>query len=553
MRITNQKPVRLEPMYNDNTNQAFAPIELLNEIAVTPLFTPVTPNHPVVLHKNGVDLTETDISNTLQSCLNDTLDMPAEQDMKDIFSQTLLTFNGNTKLIIQDLFMIQSGTAAKLPEPSDKVIYTPGGDVIPACKQFIAGQCDYDYFFATLGYYTRSKTLGFYFINENIFNDFIAWFSQQMITIGSALPPETTKAAADFQKLTLTNLTESLLLRNNPNENNDPNSFARLIVRMLMNYTKVAGSGLFGILPFHLSDVICPITITFVNVERHSRATTKQVADEWKIINQSIQKKPVMISNKALMKLTAQARNLQKITNAANAAINAGFKKGGSISRTKNIKFRKTPPTSFDLARTVMKIINKMEFVNQSMNIFRTTTTTFAKPNRRDPDDWNKKGKATRTNFKPDIHIYIDTSGSISEIHYQETIKMLIRAAKKLNINIYFNSFSHYMSETSRLELKNKNIAQIYAEFQKIPKVHGGTDFEQIWHFINSSKKRSLELSIMITDFEWTAPSEFIKHPKNLYYMPCSNKDWNDITKQSKYFCDSMLHNDPNIRTHLLF
>lgn len=551
--VTNQKPVILNPYYNDKIGQNYDPIEHLKNIAVTPLMTPITAGHPVSIHQNGANLTEDDILNILRNCMDTVMNIKAEEDMREIFGETLMHFNKNTKLIVQDVFMLQAGQAAKLPEPTDKVIYTAGGDVAPACKSFITGQCDYNYFFASLGYFARPQTLGFYFINENSFNDFIQWFTQQMLTIGKIMPPETTKAAADFQKLTLTGLTESLLLRNEQSENNDPNTFARLIVNMLMNYTKVAGPAEFGILPFTLSEVICPKTITFVNIEKHARATSKQIADEWNIIKQAIQKKPKMISNNALMKLTAQARNLQKITNAANAAAQASFSKNSPSVRTKNIQFRKTAPSGFDLTKTIMKVMNKMSFVNKSMNIFRTTTTTFAKPNRRDPDDWNKKGKSTTTNFKPDIHVYIDTSGSISEIHYQESIKLLIHTAKKMNINIYFNSFSHYMSQTTRLSLQNKTLNQIYAEFQKVPKVGGGTDFEQIWHFINSSRKRSKEFSLMITDFEWTAPTEFIKHPKNLYYIPCSNKDWDDIKLCAEMFCKSVLHNDPDIRKHILF
>lgn len=551
--VSNQKPVRLNPYYDDRIGKDYDPIKHLEDIIVTPIMTPIMQGSPVVIKQDSQTLTEADILDKIRLCMDDTMDVKAEAEVREILGETLQTYNKNTNLLLQDVFLVQSGTAAKLPEPNDRVIYTAGNDVIPACRQFITGQCDYDYFFASFGYFARPETLGFYFINENSFDAFIQWFAQQMLVIGAAMPPDTMSAAADFQKLTLTGLTESLLLRHDQHDNNDPNSFARLVTHMLMNYTKVAGPGEFGILPFHLSDVICPKTITFVNVEKHSRATTKQIVDEWKIIKQSIQKKPTMISNNKLTKLTAQARNLQKITNAANAASKAYFSKGGNIIRNKNVRFRKTAPSGFDLARAIKKVMDKMSFVNQSMNVFRVTTTTFAKPNRRDPDDWNKKGKSTTMNYKPDIHVYIDTSGSISEIHYQESIKLLIFTAKKLNVNIYFNSFSHVMSQTTRLSLQNKSVKEIYAEFQKVPKVGGGTDFEQIWHFINSSKKRSQEFSLIITDFEWTAPTEYIKHPENLYYIPCSNKDWDTIKYWAGLYCKSMFHNDPNFRKHILF
>ena len=103
------------------------------------------------------------------------------------------------------------------------------------------------------------------------------------------------------------------------------------------------------------------------------------------------------------------------------------------------------------------------------------------------------------------------------------------------------------------VQVKDKSLKRIYQTFQKIPKVDGGTDYEQIWHYINLSKTRSAQLSLIITDMEYTASNHFVKHPKHLYYVPCSNMDWTRICRYGKKFHDSMLHNDPNIRKHLLF
>ena len=84
-------------------------------------------------------------------------------------------------------------------------------------------------------------------------------------------------------------------------------------------------------------------------------------------------------------------------------------------------------------------------------------------------------------------------------------------------------------------------------------KVTGGTDYEQIWNFINASKKRTRELSIIISDFEWTARTGMVHHPKNLYYIPCSTIAWDEIIREAERFCQSAVHCEPNIRKHLLF
>jgi predicted metal-dependent peptidase len=190
--------------------------------------------------------------------------------------------------------------------------------------------------------------------------------------------------------------------------------------------------------------------------------------------------------------------------------------------------------------------------VNKSQNVYRTTRTTFLKANRRDPDDFNKPGRITSAQYMPDLHVYVDTSGSISEENYQEAVMMLIRIAKKLNIDLYFNSFSNILSQETLLRVENKSTKQIWKEFRRVPKVTGGTEFKQIWDHINASSKRKRQLSLMITDFEWSPPSTREDHPANLYYAPCSAMDWTDMVLAAKEYADSMKHIDPTVRQKLL-
>ena len=553
MNIVNQKPVVLEPVYSDNIQKDFDVYNIAKQCIVHPLFTPLIPSQPVsITHNNNTKLTEDDVVELIIRCCGESVDVAAEQEAKELLGQTMTHYNAKTNIGVTEMFLVQSGTAAKLPEPDGNVVYTPASDVIPTSRQFLAGTCTYDTFFASLGYYARPETLGFYFANEVAFTEFITWFTQQMAMLATALSPDVNKLAADFMQLTLTGLTESIILRNQDGENCDPLSFPRLIVNLLMQYRNVVGPAEYGILPFNVGELLCPRTIVFVNVEKHSRATARQVSDEWKLINNSLQTKnqPRMISNKSLQRLTAVQRNMQRI---AGMAATAASNQTQQAMRAANMRFSKTRPTSVDMTRVIKKILDKMTFANKSMNVYRSVKSSFAKPNRRDPDDYNKQGKVVSTRYKPDIHLYIDTSGSISERDYEDAVKACIAMAKKLNINMYFNSFSHCMSQTTRLHLEGKSKTAIYEEFRRVPKVNGGTDYEQIWHFINKSKKRTRELSIIISDFEWCARSSYVRHPKNLYYIPCSTMNWDSIVREAERFCKSTLHNEPNIRAHVLF
>lgn len=553
MNIVNQKPVVLAPEYTDQIKKDLDVKDLLKQAVVNPLFTPLIPNQPVTMTANGTSYDADSIADLMSRCCGDVLDVMAEQSVKTILGQTMVSYNPNTNLGVIEMFPVQSGTAAKLPEPDgSSVIYTPATDVIPMARQFLAGTGSYDSFFASLAYYARPETLGFYFVNELAFDSFIQWFTQQMSMLGTVLTPDVNKLASDFMQLKLPGLTESLILRNADGEGDEPLSFARLIINLLMQYTNVAGPAEYGILPFNLRELVYPHTIVFVNVERHSRATAKQVSDEWKIINNALQNKnrPKMISNNSLRRLTAVQRSLQRI---ASMAANAATNQGAMAARAANFRFSKNRPTIVDTTRTIRKILSKMTVQGMTMNVYKSSKPSFAKPNRRNPDDYNKQGKVVSTKYQPDIHLYIDTSGSISERDYEDAVKACIAMAKKLNVNMYFNSFSHVMSQTTRLHLEGKSKAAIYKEFQKVPKVNGGTDYEQIWNFINRSKKRVRELSIIISDFQWTARSAYVRHPKNLYYIPCSTLSWDDIVRDADSFCKSAVHNDPGIRARILF
>lgn len=555
LNISNQKPIELSPLYNPIVSGDYAPLDYLNNITATPILnSKVNPNSPVSIQdSNNLNLDDADnIVHLLLDCSGDTINPQAEDIAKELFGKTLLHFNQQTPLAIQEMFAIQAATKEQMPFPSNQVVYTPATDVIPASKAFLAGKISYENYFASLAFYARPDTLGFYFATEQFFDEFKEWLQNEIQLIQSVLPVETNQMFTDFNQLNLNSLTESLLIRNNDDENNEEYSFARCIIYYLMKYCGQNTNNCMGILPFRLDELINPKSIVFVNVEKHAHATSKQIANEWALINQSIQNKPKVVNTKKLKKLTAVQRTLQKVQQQAQYNMSRSQQQ---IQRAQQIKFSKTQPTSIDLTKRVKKIMDKMAQVNRSDNSFKDIKMTYQKPNRRNPDDFNKPGKIVSTKYKPDIHLYIDTSGSISERNYQDAVKACIKMAKKLNVNLYFNSFSHVLSQATKLNTKDKTQNQIYKQFQRVPKVTGGTDYEQIWHYINRSKKRKRELSIIMTDFEWFAPNQYVEHPKNLYYAPISvdPNAWKNLTYWAEKFCKSMKHIDLKTRSKLLF
>lgn len=551
--VTHQKPAVLDPVHTISYTGDYDPVPAVEKALVEPLRAPLTPGVPAsILNDKGTDLSGS-IDRMLFDCLGDTMNASAEKDMKDLLGQTLVNFDPATTLPVHELFAVQAGHRHKMPMPSPRVVYTAKDDIVPAAKGLLAGNGDGDEFFASLAYAFHPNTLGFWFQSEATFDEFKAWLSQQVGHLSGVLPADTTKLLNDFDQLALSGLTESLLLRKDDSDNNEEFSFARVLVHMLMSWVdqqrKAGMVDQVGAMPFSVGELFCPQSLVFVNVDAHARTKPAKITKEWTLIDQSLASPVKMISNRNLSKLTTAQRFAKKMSAmAASTKMSAGQ----PGNRSAKVAFRKMPPTKINLFASILRVLKRMGTVNRSQNIFRQTKSTFLKANRRDPDDVNKPGKITSISYLPDLHVYVDTSGSISEANYQEAIMSLIQIAKKLNVNLYFNSFSHILSQETLLKVEGKSVNAIWHEFRNVPKVTGWTDYLQIWQYINASPKRRRRMSLVITDFEWSPPSSRVEQPKNLYYAPCSAMDWDRMRYFAKEFADSMVHIDPTIHQKML-
>ena len=306
-----------------------------------------------------------------------------------------------------------------------------------------------------------------------------------------------------------------------------------------------------GILPFSIAELALPRTLVLVNVEAHVRASMRKINAEWDIIMKSLHNPIKLVKPGQLSKLTALARAQQKASaQAANSLTNAQHQTG----RSGRIVFRKRPTRPIDIYKSVMRILTRMSKVNQSLNAIRNVGTSFVRANRRQPNDPNKPGKVVSRKYMPDIHIYLDTSGSISEENYEDTIKMLITFAQKMGVDLYFTSFSHVMATPVRLRIKNRSLIQVWKQFAAVPKVSGGTDYEQIYKFVNENPPLKRRLNLVITDFEWWPGSYHIDVPENLYYVPISVPDnWYESLRQSAIdFTHRMKTIDPTTGSRIL-
>lgn len=545
---TNQKPTELNSLYTGSVVNAFDPYTVVKDEIVKHLFQPLIPGQPVTIEEDGTPLSEDDITQLLFDCSTDAVVPQLEDRMKEIFQQTLTYYSKD--LTVQSVYAVQAGLKEHLPLPTSRCKYLPT-DVIDASKQIMSGQLSRDAFFATVAFYTRVDTFGYYFVNDAAWSDFQKWMLNEVHQLGSVIPADTIQLCQDLQNIRLNQLTQSFVLRDDDSQNNDPYSFARIFPFYLMMYERINDQNgkpiyMAGHMPFSFAENFCPRSIVVMNVEKHAHAHPAEIQNEWTIVQKALQLRPKVLGNNKIQSLTSVARMATKI------AASGAMRHSSQMMKSAQIRFRKTPLTITDLYGYIMKIYKHAAFVQTSENATKCYKYTYQRPSRRDPDNPDRMGKTTGWKFKPDLHVYLDCSGSISERQYQDAIKACIKLAKKMNVNFYFNSFSHIMSQTTKLKLKDRSVAEIYKEFRKIPKVGGGTDYEQIWHYINRSQKFSKEVAIVISDFEYTAPNHYVKHPRFLYYAPISTSNWNIIRQEAEQFAKSMLGICPGIRKHIL-
>lgn len=554
--VKNQTPAYIKPEYIHKAKGPFNPENSLEKGLIHALLQPLSPTMPVIVEEDGKKVEPKTIANAIYDTFQDVISANAEASTKELLKKTMVYYDAAPP--IRQLFATQAGVKHKLSFPTSTLIYTASTDIIPTCKSFLADLCDEDMLLANFAFFTKSQVFGVWCKSETDFNDLKDFVKTEKQNLSAMLPSAAMSMLDDFDKLQLDKLTEALILRNDIAENNEEFSFARVIVWLIMKYitnhqntNKINSTkDSIGLLPLDLQELYIPKTLAFINIDRHAHETPHNIAKEWELINNALAQ-PLQIMNKnQITRLGATQRQLQQMQNMTSA----WDKRNQTAMRLLNKQFSSNRPSLTDFIKHVRRKLKTMENVVQSQNTYATKSQSFLRPNRRNPMDANLMGAANMTNYKPDIHLYVDTSGSISEEQYQDAVKACIALAKSLNVDFYFNSFSHVISDSSKLNVKGRSIKNIYANFQRINKVTGGTDFANVWQYINDSAIRKKEFSLMITDFEWTAPANnLITHPQNLYYTASSKIDWRNIKHYAGRFVDSAKHLDPMMRTRILF
>lgn len=557
--ITNHKPSQLEPTvvpaFVNQNPQSDEIFETFQNDVFTQLDQPLRQGLDPQYVFDGQPEDKDSISETFVTELFlDEGESERSVKLRDFLAQTLLHYQPNFETIDASL-MVQNATAENLPLPivqgARSIVYTVATDVIPVAKQYLAGQVSFNYWATSFGFTFRVPALVVSMDTPDVYKEFQQYVQTTVAPFQSQLPIDTSMALQEFYKTTLNDLAEGFRIRAKVGDNNQDYSFARILHTCIMQF--VAQNGQAGIIPTSLKEIIHPTTIMFLNVEKHAHSNNRDINKTW---NSAMNMSKAKLIGLNKIKKLSEEEQLDAMRQRSNVRRSALMNKAKDpASRKKRAKpFGKQLKTSKQLTKEIVRILSKMKKVRMSNNVIKTRKTTFNKPNRRDPDNYDKPGIIYSHQYVPDIHVYLDTSGSISERNYKEACMAIIQLAQTLKTKLYLNSFSHVLSQPALVDIGNCSKETAWKRLQNIPKVSGGTDFDLVWDYIHQSPQRKQELAIMITDFEYTPSNSYTRPlPQNLFYVPCGGFDIDKLRRNATYFVNSTRRLDANLRHKIIF
>lgn len=594
--IQNQKPVELYPDPK-NTLAIIDPFideyQFIDELTkdahtryVDPLYQPIIAQTPVRITDTSTNPPLDIDQQTLQAGLmamwqNPNLDIQLKEQFNEIYRQSMQHQLPNIwyfdeQLLVEALAKESLPLPVHDPQQNRIVRYTANHDVIPAAKTYLSNQDDKTatQWFANIGAYVKPFQAGSHLLVSVLTAD--AWttlkshiqLTVQQLHAQQPIGADVLKMFSDLNNIDLANdITTTLFMPNgggfNPAETKAL-SFTRIFMYALSTFEKqTATHGQFIVQPTNIIQTYAPQNIIINNIENYAHARPAQVQKEWDNIEKAMIAKAKInfISNKKLLTADIINRSMNSQTI---------MQSGGGINklvRTAIKPLSGKPVSSANILKLMVQVINSQKTNRVTQNTYKAAKTTYMRPNRRQPDNINLPGKITTTHYRPDIHIYLDTSGSISESQYRDAVINLIKLSKKTDCNLYFTSFSHVVSQSTLVQMKNRSIQDIYKQVQLIPKVSGGTEFTNVWNMIealhanNMKNGRAHRLNFVITDFGYSLPNstQWTPNQANVnytYYVPISteSRNWQYLRCNATHFMKQMRHaGDYSIRNRMLF
>lgn len=483
----------------------------------------------------------------------DSSDVTLEPELRELIIHTSTNLPANDEILLRQ-FGLMTLEKENLPAPSPSIIYQFTADIQNQAVDFLSSNSDSNYYKLLAGITgtfiqkpINRQGLIVAVKNHDHFVQLVDEALNVANTNNLVLGTDLNDIRQDLNNTNLTDMDAYHL-----------NEDSEAILALLNAFNKDTDV---IVAPTNIRQLLHPSTFIILNLDELTYDTESEFNNHVKTLSKNIEKELI----------ATQYTSINKIRRASafspNKASSPGYQRTSSQIHQNiggHIKATTSPATGKNQLKAIENLIKKRVSSIRSENMIKVQKATYQRASRRDPDDMNLKGKIRKTLYNPDVHIFLDSSGSISEDMYSQGIYAIILIAQRLKSDLYFSSFSHVLAEPVKIRVAGKSAMQIYKQIIALPKVSGGTNYTNVYRAIdeiedfNTKHSRASRLNFMMTDFEYDIEDSFQFVPshasvKNTFYMGLDVGDNQRLNSVCQNFQQQAINaNNKHIANHIL-
>lgn len=515
--------------------------------------------------KTIIDAPDNEIK-TLADTIEETwkIDCPetTHQTTKNLISTYINNYSPISWLKADNFLIDRLYQKYKLPEASDEIIYTIPCDIVEPVSNYLNDKIQAEQCITSISAYLNITAPIVMFKSRRSFHEFQEYIDRRIMMM--PLKPETRRLLRQFTGLKADSGFKCVKLRSTQYARLAENTFARILMNLLEEYS--ADSMTIArdecvMVGASLRSRIVPLAIVFAVAENitieDSETLNSDITEikgflDW--LNEPKGDAPISINNNAeaedqpfdiLETNESEKQKEERIKSAINN-ITSNQPGSGRGDPTRRVDPNSVKALTKRLKKKIKQLIQSTSA--RTMNGRKIVIKTYMRESRRDPMNIDLKGQYYKTTYTKDLHLYIDVSGSINLSMIEFALNAAADIATELKLNLFVTPFDSKLYEKQTIVIPGSVISKRSAlkKLKRLPISGGGTEFDNVYKFIESSKKRKNEISIMITDY---CDCPRLPSPKTLYYMGCKGTSPQTIENFIRHM---KTHSNQNIRSKII-